>query len=202
MDQVWVSIKFQGSDSLLVGCVYYNPSHPLNSSITSLCELFTSLENYTHLLVCGDFNFKEIVWLDLSGSSSNSHIEPFLDTVDDLFLFQHVSNPTRFSQNATPNLLDLVFTNEKDMVTNLSYLPPLGNSDHVCIQFDVLCYSECKESDNIRYNIRAADIDMMKMTLSEIDWTSILDPQDTNDAWLLFKSKFQEIIDKYVPTYI
>ena len=41
---------------------------------------------------------------------------------------------------------------------------------------------------------------MMKMTLSEIDWTSILDPQDTNDAWLLFKSKFQEIIDKYVPT--
>ena len=42
---------------------------------------------------------------------------------------------------------------------------------------------------------------MMKMTLIEIDWTSILDPQDTNDAWLLFKSKFQEIIDKYVPTY-
>ena len=42
---------------------------------------------------------------------------------------------------------------------------------------------------------------MMKMTLSEIDWTSILDPQDINDAWLLFKSKFQEIIDKYVPTY-
>ena len=114
MDQVWVSIKLKGSDSLLVGCVYHSQSHPLNSNITSLCELFISLENYTHLLVCGDLNFKEIVWLDLSGSSRNSHIEPFLD---DLFLFLHDSNPTRFSQNATPNLLDLVFTNEKDMVT-------------------------------------------------------------------------------------
>ena len=39
--------------------------------------------------------------------------------------------------------------------------------------------------------------------LYEIDWTSFLEPQDTNDAWLLFKSKFQviDIIDKYVPAY-
>ena len=155
-DQVWVSIKLQGSDSLLVGCIYRSPSHPINISVTSLCELFTNLGNYTHLLVCGDFNFKEIVWSDLSGSSTNSHIVPFIDTIDDLFLFQHVSNPTRFRQDTTPNLLDLVFTNEKDMVTNMSYLPPLG-----------------KEPDNTRYNIRAADIDMMKATLCEIDWPSI-----------------------------
>ena len=178
MDQVWVSIRLQGSDTLLVGCIYRSPSQPLNTSVTSLCELFTSLGNCTHLLVYGDFNFKEIVWSDLSGSSTNSQIEPFLDTIDNLFLFQHVSNPTRFRQDATPNLLDLVFTNEKEIVTtNLSYLPPLGNSDHIFLQFDVLCYSsEYKESDSTRYNIRAADIDMMKVTLCEIDWQSILDP--------------------------
>ena len=50
-------------------------------------------------------------------------------------------------------------------MTNLSYLPPLGNSDHICIQFDVLCYSEYKKADNIRYNARAADIDIMKEAL-------------------------------------
>jgi len=141
---------------LLVGCIYRSPSHPLNTSVTSLCELFTSLCDYTYLLVCGDFNFREIAWSDLSGSSNNSHIEPFLDTVDDLFLFQHICNPTRFRQDASPILLDLVFTNEKDMVANLSHLPPLGNSDHICLQFDVLCYSEYNVSDNLRYNIGTA----------------------------------------------
>ena len=34
-----------------------------------------------------------------------------------------------------------VFTNEKEIVTNLSYLPPLGNSDHICLQLDVLQYA-------------------------------------------------------------
>ena len=138
----------------------------------------------------------------MSGSFTNSHIEPFLDAVDDLFLFQHVCNPTRFRQDTTPSLLDLVFTNERDMVANLSHLPPLGNSDHVCIQFDVLCYSEYKNSDKTRYNIAAANIDMMKESLSSVEWSSILDPLNINDAWLLFKTTFQDIIDKHVPAYI
>ena len=45
-------------------------------------------------------------------------------------------------------LLDLVFRNEEDMITNMLYLPPLGNSDHICIQFDLLCYLESKKTDN------------------------------------------------------
>jgi len=75
--------------------------------------LFSGLTEYTHLLVCGDFNFKEIVWSDISGSSTNRHIKLFFDTIDDFFLFQHVNNPR---QDTTPSLLDLVFTNERDMV--------------------------------------------------------------------------------------
>ena len=129
-DHVWTNIKLQGSDSLLVGCVYHSPSDNIDSSTVSLCDLFTSLDNYTHLLICGDFNYKEISWLNLSGTTNNCHIEPFLDTVNDLFLFQHITKPTRFRQDEIPSLLDLVFTNEQDMVNNLSYLPPLGSSDH------------------------------------------------------------------------
>jgi len=74
------------------------------------------------------------------------------------------------------------------MVANLSHLPSLGNSDHICLQFDVLCYSEYNVSDNLRYNIGAANVDMMKEALGNIDWESILDPLDINDAWLLFRS--------------
>ena len=144
---VWTSIKLQGSDSLLVGCIYRSPSSNIDTSTTSLCDLLTNLHNYTHLLICGDFNYKAISWSNFSGTSNNCHIEPFLDTIDDLFLFQHISEPTRYREEETPSLLDLVFTNEQDMINNLVYLPPL--SDHVCIEFDLNCYSEPKKYDNL-----------------------------------------------------
>ena len=77
-DHVWTNIKLQGSDSLLVGCVYHSPSDNIGSSTLSHCDLFTSLDNYTHL----------------SGTTNNRHIESSLDAVDDLFLFQHITEPT------------------------------------------------------------------------------------------------------------
>ena len=63
------------------------------------------------------------------------------------------------------------------------------------------CYSEPKKTDNIKYNTRAANIDLMKQILSDIDRVSILDPLNTNDIWLQFKSIFQDTFDKCVPTY-
>ena len=42
----------------------------------------------------------------------------------------------------------------------------------------------------------------MKKALGDVDWVSILNTLDTNDAWLLFKTiHFQDIIDKYIPIY-
>ena len=174
-----------------------SPTGELSTSVSSLCGLLTKLDNYSHLLICGDFNFKEITWSDFSGSTTNSHIVPFLDSVDDLFLLQHVDKPTRIRQGDSPSLLDLVLTNEENM--NLMYLPPLGNSDHICIQFDLLRYLEPKKTDNLKYNTRAADIDLMKQTLGDV--VSLLDPLDMNNAWLHFKSNFQDALDNCVPTY-
>lgn len=127
----------------------------------------------------------------------------FLDSVDDLFLFQHFIKPTRFRQGESPSLLDVVFTNEEDvhMVTNLLYLSLLDNSDHICIQFDLACYSEPKKMDKLKYNIRAANMDLMKQTLSDNDWAFLLNPPDINDACLHFKSVYPDTLDHCVPTY-
>ena len=110
-----------------------------------------------------------------------------------------MSLPTRFRPGETPSLLDLVFTNEQNMINNILHLPPvpLGNSDHICNEFDLICYLEVKKPDSIKYNITAASIELMKQALSDVDWESILDPLNTNDAWLLFKTIFQDILDKH-----
>ena len=130
-DYIWAIIRLQGSDILLVGCIYRNPSGNIDGSTASLCVYLLAFIIIPHLLICGDFNYKTISWSNFSGTSNDYHIEPFLDTVDDLFLFQHISEPTRYRQEETPSLLDLIFTNEQDMIKNLAYLPPLGNSDHM-----------------------------------------------------------------------
>jgi len=50
-------------------------------------------------------------------------------------------------------------------------------------------------------NIRAANFDVMRENLSNVDWVSLLSPLNTNDAWSLFKSIFQKVIDDNIPTY-
>ena len=49
----------------------------------------------------------------------------------------NIIEPTHFRPNQTPSILDLVFTNEEGMLTNLMCLLSLDNSDHVymCLRF-------------------------------------------------------------------
>jgi len=55
-------------------------------------------------------------------------------------------------------------------------------------------------ANNVKYNIRAANFDLMKQILSSIDWVSILSPLD-NDAWSVFRSIFQDAIENCIITY-
>ena len=48
---------------------------------------------------------------------------------------------TRHRQGHESSLLDLILSNEENMVENMNKLPPLGKSDHVVICFKYVCYS-------------------------------------------------------------
>ena len=91
-------------------------------------------------------------------------------------------------QEEMPSLLDLIFTNEHDMIKYLSYLPPLGSSDHICIEFDLICYLEPKKSVKFKYNIRATltNTELMKQALGNVDWVLILDTLTAKKLHFLF----------------
>ena len=97
---------------------------------------------YSHLLITGDFNYPKIDWTTWSTDSDNllDMNNQFIEAMRDSFLFQHVSLPTRARLNNSPNLLDLVLTNEEGMISNLEIHSPLGKSDHGIIYFDFQCY--------------------------------------------------------------
>ncbi len=76
--------------------------------------------------------------------------------------------------------LDLIFSNEIDMVTDLEYMPPIGASDHSCLLFNFTCYTDFKPSDEPRPNFYKGDYVSMKRDLQNVDWDKISN-EDLNE---------------------
>ena len=69
---------------------------------------------------------------------------------------------TRYRGDQTPHVLDLVFTNEENMIDNIQFHPGLANSDHVCMIFDLSCYTPTNEDAvQLKYNVRRADFNKL-----------------------------------------
>ena len=88
----------------------------------------------------------------------------------DNFLCQHIQEPTRVRGNDTPNLLDLIFTNEKNMINNIEYQSPLGKSDHSVLTFKFNCYTILKNYVRTKLYYNKADYESITKELKDIDW--------------------------------
>ena len=70
-ESIWCKIHLDKTDQMLLGCIYRSPN-----STTANSEQLTTLinklhkEKYSHLLVVGDFNYREINWIDNSTTVS------------------------------------------------------------------------------------------------------------------------------------
>ena len=143
-DHVWIELQLKNNDKLLCGCIYRSPKKELQyikDSTKKVCKVIQEATNMhpSHLLICGDFNYPEIDWIHESVVETTETIQPFIDTIQSCYLLQHIFEPTRFRDGNEPGLLDLVFTNEEGMIGNIIQNPGLGESDHICINFDLNC---------------------------------------------------------------
>ena len=115
-------------------------------------------------------------------TGGNQHISHFLETLQDLFLKQHVTEPTRYRYGVVPSLLDLIITNEAGMVESLTYHPALGDSDHCCLKFKLNCYAnihKVKKKDIPNYY--RADFTTIKNRLGNLDWVTMLNGEIKED---------------------
>jgi len=95
----------------------------------------------------------------------------------------------------------LVFSNEEGMVSDVAYLPGLGSSDHVCIRFNLNCYSKHINNTTTKLNLHKADYVKMRELLSAVDWQEAIDPLQITDAWNLFSSTLDNAIETCIPKY-
>ena len=143
-EHVWCQLYLARGDKLLVCCIYRSPHSTVDNDF-KLYDMFRNIcaKKPSHILILGDFNFKEIDWENYSCNTNETHpAYNCLESIRDCYLFQHIKTPTRFRGKQEPSVLDLVFTNEENMIDNISYPPGLGKSDHLVLYFDYHCYTK------------------------------------------------------------
>ena len=182
---------------------YRSPnSTELNNS--KLVDQLKKIDNLqaSHVLVMGDFNFKEIDWINLQVNASDQHpATVFFDTVQDLYLVQHVKKPTRHREGQKSSLLDLVLTNEEYMVENLQNIAPMGKSDHDGILWTYVCNSGVTTNNDIkeRLNFKKGNYCSMNQYFSTINWEEEMVDMNCDETWNFLKTKYDHAVSENIP---
>ena len=149
----------------------------------------------------GDINLKNIVWecLDTvfgycNTLDPNSYENQFLECLKDCFFFQHITENTRQRGSDAPSLLDLVITNEENLIDKVEILEPLGKSDHSVISFNIICEEE-SQPPVIKSMYEKGDYAKFNSEMSKIKWEEELDKFAGNvgKQWSFFKEKYDKI---------
>ena len=111
-----------------------------------LCHLQNSLECLRDCDSCilgGDFNIPEIDWESSAPSRSSARANLLCNIVLQFSLFQLVHEPTRGA-----NILDLVLTNDKNTLRNVSVVDGIPGSDRDGFRFEVILRSSYSLTQN------------------------------------------------------
>ena len=199
-ESVWCMILNKDSERILVGNIYRSPSSDTQNA-QRMCSAINEMcgKDCSQVIICGDFNLKEIDWERHQVHVTEDHpASLLLECVDDNFLIQHVTENTRFREGQASNLLDLVFTDRDDNVTRLDYEMPFGRSDHVCLMFEVLCHRH-SEKEGFKRKYFKGNYPEIRNDINMIDWENELRDKDTEESWGILESVIKESVERNVP---
>ena len=127
------------------------------------------------VVLTGDFNFPEIDWNIRPPACSSNTGRDFLDFCTTFSFEQSVSKPTR-----GPAFLDLLFSNEHNLVKNVETMPPFDGADHDSIFFALASPNSIPQFKMIA-DFENANYEMLNHVLSVVDWNKIFRVDDSVD---------------------
>ena len=199
-----VKINLNNSDKLLVCLIYRSPSNGSQEYNKRLRDLLDEINSkgYSHILMMGDFNYPDIDWesWNSKGDSTETVEYRFIDKLQDNYLFQHILKPTRWRGSNKPSILDLIISNEENMVSNIEYSSPLGKSDHCVVTFNFNCYVNLKRTNKSKRIYNKGKYKDFNSKIREKDWSNILNPYNTVDSnWKTFLTELTAMENQYIP---
>lgn len=208
IEYIQIGIKIEHGTNILVSCIYRSPNSTSDRCVEELGKILSKKSylntKYDTIVHMGDFNYKEINWETTTTTASIDHqSSKFIEKIMDNFLYQHVNKPTRYRGEETPNILDLVFTNEAGMIDSIDHCSPLGNSDHEILEFNLMystpILTDMKKDKKMCYF--KGDYDTINSELTQIEWENILATGGINDLWDRFVDSLSNSCRKNIPVY-
>ena len=120
----------------------------------------------------------------------------FINIIEVCYLYQHTNGPTRCRGDDMPSQLDLIFTNELEMVSDVQHMAPLGNSDHQLLKFNFNCYAEYTGTQQ-RFNYNRGDYEDAIQELQEVPITA---KGSVRQIWDTIKDRVIGLRNDHVPT--
>lgn len=192
IESVWLQLVSSSFNFTLVG-IY----RPPNCSSVADQQIINNLEEastfYNNLVVIGDFNFPTVDWTNLTSSRNMDSASLFTNMILNSSLSQLITEPTRYRQNNNPSLLDLILTNDEDLIANIDMLPPIGCSDHVAFICKIQAFTY-ENSRNSTTTYRKIDYNRLLLHFLEQNWEHVYETSDIDQKW----NFFQETIKKSV----
>jgi hypothetical protein len=119
------------------------------------------------------------------------------DLIADHNLHQFIGQPTFHSPNKLPSLLDHVYSNDSNLITQVNYLSPLGACYHSVLHCKLTIHqSKPATAHRTIWQYNKADWALANVMLS--DFHSI-QGEDVDCTWDRFHSYFLNVMEQCVP---
>uniref|UniRef100_A0A8B9UU32 Reverse transcriptase domain-containing protein n=1 Tax=Anas zonorhyncha TaxID=75864 RepID=A0A8B9UU32_9AVES len=177
--------------SILVG-VCYRPPNQNEETDEEFYRQLIKVVKLSVLVLVGDFNFSDISWKHNTAQRKQSR--RFLESVEDSFLTQLVSEPTR---GGAP--LDLLFTNREGLVGDVVVGNCLGQSDHEMVEFSILGEARKGTSKTAVLDFWRADFELFRTLVGRVPWEAVLKGRGVQEGWELFKKEILMAQEQSVP---
>jgi len=168
-EQVWCCFHDVNKAKYYVGVCYRTPSIDIFGSLNHnlICDMLNELQTTRkHFILKGDFNYRFLSWPPLhNDQSATNEALGLFHCLEDCFFTQHVECCTRVD-----SVLDLVITDEPDMVSDLLDLGTFATSDHNALLWKVEIRTVNDISDRQYFDYSKADTVSMKRELQCVDW--------------------------------
>ena len=183
-------------------CIFYRPPSMNYENTILLCNLMSRIiDTPESTIFYGDLNLPGIDWFN---RTSQTTIEKyFLNFSQKYALTQLVNFNTRQF-----NLLDIILTNNKMILSNIQAINPLEYHNFISVHLAIsssIIYNKISSNYNCKtfvpkLNFNKANLDLIKLELSTIDWPVVLNYKINCSSLLdIFISTVNGIISKCKP---
>ena len=97
-------------------------------------------------------------------------------------------------------MIDLIFANDHDIVTNISHLPPFGMSHHSVLLFNLNVHTSIQSStkqDVYKFQVNKGLYDDFRSHLQKVNW--VKGTEDVEVIWENFNHEMNIGVSKFIP---